>query len=136
MINELSVNFVNKFFDRITKLNAEGVNLICDAKDINIDKAVICILPVPNSNDDVIILMRHIAQIQIRLSEFMQGVELWDENAAWAYSMANTVVKVVSVRRKECYIQLKKNRGDVLGFGHDEQGVFAKNIPGVTGGRD
>lgn len=118
MINELSVNFVNRFFDRITKLNAEGVNLICGAKDVNIDKAVICILPVPSSNDDVIILMRHMSQIQIRLSEFMQSVELWDKNASWAYSMANNIVKIVSAKRDECYIQLKKNRGDGTNFGN------------------
>lgn len=136
MINELSVNFVNKFFDRITKLNAEDVNLICDAKDVNIDKAVICVLPVPSSNDDVIVMMRHISTIHIRLNEFMQGVSCFSVNAVWAYSMANCMVKVVGVKRKECYIQLKKNRGDKLGFGHGATDVYKKNISGVTGGRD
>ena len=117
MINELSVNFVNKFFDRITKLNAEGVNLICDAKDVNIDKAVMCILTVPSLDDDVIVLIRHMSQMVCRLNEYMAGVSSFGVNAAWSYSMAYTIIKVVSAKRKECYIQLKKNRGDGMAFG-------------------
>tara|TARA_R110002020_G_scaffold475890_1_gene713791 strand:+ start:44582 stop:44992 length:411 start_codon:yes stop_codon:yes gene_type:complete len=136
MINERSVNFVNKFFDRITELNNQGVNLICDAGDVNIDKAAVHILPVPNDNDGLIVLIRHMSQIQARLSEFMKSIELWDKNATWAYSMANSLTKTIKAKNSDCYIRLRTLRGDKLGFGHGGISAYKKNITGVAGGRD
>lgn len=117
MINERSIEFARKFFKRASELNRQGVRLVDGDVDLNIDKAMLCIISVPNSDDDVIVVLRHMSQVLIELDSFMSAISAFDLNATWAYQLAVNVTKVFNAKRNECYVNLKENRGDCYASG-------------------
>lgn len=141
MINERSVEFIDKVFSKITKLNDSGVDILPNGKlDLKTDIAMLMIITVPeNSNDDhLIMVINHCNHLLSKLDEFMVGIGAFGINAQWAYSMAHSIKSVSHVRLKECYNQLRFNRKGGYEFGNNIgiNEVFRKNTTGSTIGRD
>ena len=119
MINERSIEFVNKFFCSANSLIESGVNLNTNSS-LNMDKAMICIVSVPSDDDGVVTVICHMTQTLIKLDRFMSNIGALDLNASWAYSMADAITRTFKAKLDECYVQLKKNRGDGFSFGDSE----------------
>lgn len=116
MINERSVDFVNKFFSRVSALNESGTNILDYNVNIKIDLAMLTIINVPSKDDDLIMTVRHINHLLGKVDGFMSTVGAFGINARWAYTMASSLIAVSNAKLKDCYVQLRKNRGDKSGF--------------------
>ena len=116
MINERSVEFVNKFFKRVSALNESGTNILDCNVNIKIDLAMLTIINVPSEDDDLIITVRHLNHLLGKVDSFMLTIGAFGINARWAYTMASSLVALSSAKLKDCYVQLRKNRGDKSGF--------------------
>tara|TARA_R110002033_G_scaffold25265_4_gene58634 strand:+ start:1128 stop:1553 length:426 start_codon:yes stop_codon:yes gene_type:complete len=141
MINERSVEFIDKVFEKITTMNNDGVDMLPFGKlDLKTDVAMLMIITVPkDSNDDnLIMIIKHCNHLIVKLSEFMSSIDAFSLNAQWAYSFAHSIKSVTHVRLKECYSQLRFNRNGGYAFGNNigVNDVYRENVTGSSVRRD
>ena len=141
MINERSVEFIDKVFNKIKVMDDNNVNILTNGKiDLKTEVAMLMIITVPeNSEDDhLIMIINHCNHLLLKLDEFMSCIGSFSINARWAYSMAHSIKSVTNVRSNGCYSQLRFNRKGGYAFGNNIgiNDVYRKNVTGSTIRRD